>query len=270
MQSSSQDQRYYFVDESGDPTFYDRHGDLIVGQQGCSPLLILGFIRTNDPVPLRKALNEVKEEIQKDSYLKGIPSMDGTLLAFHAKNDVPEVREKVFKKIAQLDFKTQFVIGRKIERVFRKKHQANPHVFYDDLIKHLFKDQLHLSEENHIYFSKRGKRKREKILSDVIQDAVDTFEKKHKYKNTAKHEIYDQTPSGEPCLQVVDYMLWALQRAYIKKDTRFLDFVQDKISFICDIYDFDRYPNNFYSKKNPLDITKISPLQASDLPISTA
>lgn len=260
MQSNTQDHRYYFVDESGDPTFYDRHGNLIVGKEGCSSLLILGFIRTNDPTPMRQAFNKLHEEIKSDSYLSGVPSMKKSMIAFHAKDDIPEVREKVFKTITQLDFKAQFVIGRKIERVFRKTHQAAPRIFYDDLTKHLFKDQLHLSEQNHIYFSKRGASKREQLLSDVIQEAVSLFEKKHHHKNTAKHEIYDQTPSGEPCLQIVDYMLWALQRAYIKKETRFLDFVQDKISFICDIYDFDRYPNNFYSKKNRFDITKISPL----------
>ncbi len=27
---------YFFVDESGDPTFYDKRGNLIVGEQGCS------------------------------------------------------------------------------------------------------------------------------------------------------------------------------------------------------------------------------------------
>ncbi len=26
---------YFFVDESGDPTFFDRNGKLIVGKEGC-------------------------------------------------------------------------------------------------------------------------------------------------------------------------------------------------------------------------------------------
>jgi hypothetical protein len=35
---------YYFVDESGDPCFYDKYGNYIVGQEGCSKMLMLGFI----------------------------------------------------------------------------------------------------------------------------------------------------------------------------------------------------------------------------------
>lgn len=71
-----------------------------------------------------------------------------------------------------------------------------------------------------------------------------------------------QTPSGEPCLQIIDYINWAVQRAFIKGEDRYLKFLQeyDKISFIVDIYDLDKYPKNFYNKKNVFSINKISPL----------
>ena len=73
-------------------------------------------------------------------------------------------------------------------------------------------------------------------------------------------KIFIQIPSEEPCLQIIDYMNWALQRAFVKKEQRYLNFVKDKISFICDIYDFEKYPNNFYNKRNLFDTNKISPL----------
>ena len=47
---------WFFVDESGDPTFYDRKGNYIVGQPGCSPILIPGFVETQDPEPMRRAI----------------------------------------------------------------------------------------------------------------------------------------------------------------------------------------------------------------------
>ncbi len=34
---------YFFVDESGDSTFYNAKGKCIVGEPGCSPILNLGF-----------------------------------------------------------------------------------------------------------------------------------------------------------------------------------------------------------------------------------
>jgi len=36
MKSPKEESLYFFVDESGDPTFYDKQGNLIVGQAGCS------------------------------------------------------------------------------------------------------------------------------------------------------------------------------------------------------------------------------------------
>jgi hypothetical protein len=72
--------------------------------------------------------------------------------------------------------------------------------------------------------------------------------------------VYPQRPQGEPCLQVVDYMCWAVQRALIKGEMRYLEFVQTRVSLIVDLYDFERYPKNYYSKQNPFDIKKISPL----------
>ena len=46
-----------------------------------------------------------------DEYLKGIPSVSKTIEAFHAKDDVPEVREKVYKMIKDMPFKAEFVVA---------------------------------------------------------------------------------------------------------------------------------------------------------------
>ena len=251
---------YFFVDESGDTTFYDRYGTLIVGNPGCSKLLILGFILTTDPHSIRQKIVLLQKEIAKDKYLQKIPSLEKSLRAFHAKDDCPEVREKMFRLIETLDFKAEFVVARKIDGLFCKKHHSNPGILYDDLIVHLFKNKLHLATENIIYFAKRGDKDKQAPLAHIIQKTVAGFEKKHSHKNVAIHKIYSQLPKTEPCLQVIDYVTWAVQRAFIKKESRYMDFLQNKIRFICDIYDFEKYPDNFSSKDNPFDITKISPL----------
>ena len=95
----------FFVDESGDPTFFDRFGTLIVGQPGCSPILILGFVETCEPGQIRQELARLHQEIAADKYLEGIPSIEKTNIAFHAKDDVAEVRQAVYKCLAGMDFK---------------------------------------------------------------------------------------------------------------------------------------------------------------------
>lgn len=110
--------KYFFVDESGDSTFYDKNGNLIVGNEGCSKILLLGFIQTDNPHKIRKEFLNFENNIAQDKYLAEIPSIKKTLRAFHAKDDCPEVRQAIFKKILELDFKAQFVVARKRERIF--------------------------------------------------------------------------------------------------------------------------------------------------------
>jgi len=120
MKKPIDSKHWYFVDETGDPVFYDRHGNLIVGQEGCSPILGLGFIESDNPNSLRKALSKLHNQIADDKYLQSIPSIKKTNRAFHAKDDAPEVRYLVYQLLAKLEYKIQFVVARKIENVFRK------------------------------------------------------------------------------------------------------------------------------------------------------
>lgn len=241
---------YFFVDEAGDPVFYDKRGRFIVGEEGCSKILMLGFICTDRPEPLRKAILSLKEEIKKDKYLEKIPSIHKTLNAFHAKDDCPEVREKVFKLILKLDFKAEFIVARKIEAIFKKRHQSKMGIFYNDLFSKLFENKIHGNKQNIIYYAVRGNRDRQSVVSEAVQTAILSFEERWKVKIDSEVIVQPQSPMGEPCLQIIDYMSWALQRAFVK----------EKISFLVDIYDTDKYPKNFYNRRNKFDVKKISPL----------
>lgn len=261
MKKKKISQQYFFVDEAGDPTFYNSKGEYIVGQEGCSKVLLLGFIRTEKPKELRKSLARLHKEIMADEYLKSIPSIaKKTSKGFHAKDDCPEVREKVFKLITQLDFSAEFIVARKIESLFINKHKRKENIFYDDLITHLFRNKLHLAEKNTVYFATRGSKNRQAPLEDAIQVAINLFEEKWDIKNESDTIVYAQKPSDEPCLQIVDYMNWAVQRAFHKEEERYFEFVKDKVSFLLDIYDFQKYPKNFYNRQNAFSLNKISPV----------
>lgn len=252
---------YFFVDESGDSTFFDRKGNVIAGKEGCSKILLLGFILTEQPSELRKAIAELHKEIAKDDYLKNIPSLAKTNIHFHAKDDCPEVRERVFKCLKKLDFKAQFVVARKRIDVFTKRHKRDENIFYNEIVSRLFERSLHKTD-NIIYFSKRGSQTKQNHFDGAIQTSLLHFEQKHNAKVETETKVFVQIPSEEPCLQIVDYMNWIIYRAFTKGEMRYFDFLKEKVSFVCDIYDFEKYPNNFYNKKsNPFDITKISPLE---------
>ncbi len=251
---------WFFMDESGDPTFYDRRGNLIVGQKGCSPILILGFIETQQPEALRTAIVRLREEIINDSYFEGVPSLSKTAIAFHAKDDLPEIRYRFFKCLAEQDFKAQLVVARKIERVFRNNFHANEYEFYDHLVSQLFKNNLHRFQRNHLYFAKRGSRTRQQPLADAITRGTEQFESQWNTKIETEISLQAQTPKGEPCLSVVDYINWSVYRAFTRGEMRYFRQIESKVSLVVDLYDVSNYPNTWYTHKNPFDFKKITPL----------
>ena len=267
MQEPAEGSIYYFVDESGDPIFYNKNGVLIVGSEGCSSILIMGFIETTDPNSLRRILTDLRKELVGDPYLSGIPSMEKTKSIFHAKDDCPEVRQAVYRKLKGLDFRAQFIVARKIEIVFRKTFNSESAKFYDHLIVKLFENVLHRYENNRIYFAKRGSKTRQKPLEEAINNAIANFKNKWgaDFSSKVQTDVAAQTLKGEPCLQIIDYMNWAVYRAFIKREMRFYKMVEEKVSLLVDLYDRDNYPNNWYSRKNPFDCMKISPIQARPL-----
>lgn len=260
MKKAKAESNWFFVDESGDPTFYDKQGNYIVGQAGCSSLLVLGFIETQDPTSIRRAVLDLRQTIITDPYHQGFPSIAKTAVAFHAKDDRPEVRFQFFKLITKLDFTAQFVVARKVERVFRNRFNTKESEFYDYLVSCLFQNVMHRYTHNQIYFAKRGSRERQFPLSNAIRSGIERFETKMNQPIHTSYQVFAQQPSREPCLSVTDYMLWAVQRAYVYGEMQYYKTVEEKVSFLVDLYDEEKRPNNRYNRKNRFDIKKATPL----------
>lgn len=252
--------RFFFVDESGDSTFFDRHGNVIVGQEGCSSYLLIGYVRTDAPKEVRTALNDLRKRLAGDPLFAGIPSFHKTLTAFHAKNDSPEVRAEVFRLLRDLPLKAQFIFARKRIRTFRSTFHSKEGEFYDHLVTHLFKRSLHLATENRIVFEKRGSRPRQIPLTEAVMKASEKFEQTYGKGQKTQVKVECHSPVGEPCLQAVDYFLWAVQRVFVRGEDRFYRALESQIEFVWDLYDTENYPNNIYTKKNALKVGKFSPL----------
>ena len=151
------------------------------------------------------------------------------------------------------------VVARKTVAVF-KKFGGNANQLYDHLITVLFKDKLHTSSENRIYFATRGNRKRQKPLEEAIRNARRAFELKWKTQVKSQSDIFAQTPSDEPYLQVIDYINWAVYRAYTTGEMRYFEAIRDKVSLLVNDTAKPGW-GNFYNRRNEFHINKISPLQ---------
>ncbi|TWT33907.1 hypothetical protein KOR34_37430 [Posidoniimonas corsicana] len=257
--------RHYFVDEAGDPTLFNRKGRVIVGTPGCSSYFFVGKVDVVDPIALSGELEQLRESLLADDYFKGVPSMQvekrKTALAFHAKDDVPEVRREVFRLLLGHDIRFYAVVHDKqvIARKVIAKNESNPEYryhpnqLYDRCVSKLFKERLHKDDGYRICFAVRGSSDRTEAFSDALQAAKQAFRSKWGIESEASIEIIASEPRQTACLQVVDYFLWALQRFYERDEDRFLNLIWAQAGLVHDVDDTrERGYGVYYTQANPL------------------
>lgn len=272
---------YFFVDEGWDPNFYNASGKCIVWSDGCSPILLMWLIETRNPGKLRKDIFRLARSVASDPLYVWVPSFEKKKndFFFHAKDDIPEIRDRFFRELMKMDFRASVVVARKEEAIFQNRHNAKEEIFYHSLVTHLFKNKLHFTDENQICFAKRGNKNRQDTLGKSISDAIEHYQKKWQNFSSIIHPLSIQTPTGEPCLQAIDYINWAVYRAFVKREDRFINFLLPKIDLVWDIYaDKIRYTDWsfrvpysdntvwFYTKRNPFALEGVAHLSDTKTP----
>jgi hypothetical protein len=263
---------HFFVDEAGDPTLFDAKGRILVGQEGCSKTFILGKLDVADPAALHRTLEQLRANLLADPYFKRVPSMQAergkTARAFHAKDDVPEVRREVFKVLAQFDLRFYGVVRHKTallayvrqrnEREAGYRYRGDE--LYDTLVEELFRRYHPLTDRLEICFATRGNKARTHAFRTAIEKAEARFESQYGIRRSAEVAIVASTPPQKAGLQAVDYFLWALQRHYERDESRYVELVWDKV---VEIEDLDRIEGGrkgvVYNKKRPLVVDQEAP-----------
>lgn len=220
-----------FVDEAGCPTlFQGRRGKPIVDTPGCTRFFILGKLEVDNPPALATKLNELRRELLSDPYFAGAesfrPERKKTAHAFHAKDDLPEVRYCVFKLLknegAALRFhavvrdKSELLKAEIIRREMNPRYRYQENALYDDLVRKLFSKLHSLADEYELCIARRGHKDRNQAITQAIEHAERDFIEKFSFSRGGSDvwKIRVSDPGSEACLQAVDYFLWALQRFY--------------------------------------------------------
>lgn len=262
--------RNYFVDEAGDGVLFDRKGRLIVGENGCSRYFMLGVLDIADPAGLSEALTDLREELLRDPYLKGIPSLQPenrkTAIGFHATDDVPEVRREVFRFLAQADLRFQAIVKRKravAEYVFSRnagpgEYHYHPNELYDFTVRRLFKPLLHKYARYNVCFATRGASDRTAALQAALGMAQRRFAEEAGGVHEANLRVWPCPASRCACLQAVDYFLWALQRLYERREERYLASIWHRCSLVIDADDTREVKYGvYYTRKRPLSLAAL-------------
>lgn len=130
--------RHYYVDESGDPNVFNRRGKVILGEEGSSTYFLLGLLEIRDSGKLDALLGELRGSLLRDAYFSSVPSMQPragkTYRAFHAKDDLPEIRREVFRllhdELTDLRFYAVVKDKRAVLNYVRDRNAADPSYRY--------------------------------------------------------------------------------------------------------------------------------------------
>ena len=257
--------RYYFVDESGDPLVFGKSRRGLLNGRGCSRYFILGFLDIPDPTSLAKGLRELRVRLLNDPYFSGVPSFQlkwkKTAVSFHAKDDLPEVRRHVYDLLVTHPMKFHAVVRDKREVLSwaLQRSESEPgfryhaNDLYDSLVRRLFKDHLHKAELHRICFAKRGKSDRTKALRQALKRARERFCRQWGKEQLGQISIIAEPAKDNPCLQAVDYFLWALQRAYVPGEDRYIKYLWGSVGLIHDVDDRRKAGYGaYYHRKRPL------------------
>jgi hypothetical protein len=255
----------YFVDEAGDPTLFGARGRVLLGTEGCSRYFILGVLKVPHVAALSADLHNLRATLLADPYFRRVPSMQPeqrkTALAFHAKDDVAEVRREVFQVLTRHNLRFFAVVRDKqavlsyVQRrnAFDDAYRFNPNELYDSLVSRLFKDRLHLSPEVRVCFARRGSADRSSALSAALAKARHRFAVQWGKPIDGSLTVRESIPAHDAPLQATDYFLWALQRHFERQESRFLELLWPQVGLVHAVDDTRRAAyGEYYTRRKPL------------------
>ena len=100
----------------------------------------------------------------------------------------------------------------------------------------------------------------------ALLKAQERFSKSNPEKEIVTKVVFNVIEqTDDPLLNIADYFCWSVQNVFERGNLRYYNFLQEKISTVIDLYDFESYGKegwlNYYGKNNPLTIkNKLSPL----------
>lgn len=210
---------------------------------------MLGMVRCASDHAVADSFSQLRGELLASPLYSSIPSMQEkakkTARTFHAKDDHPEIRSKVFELLTTFDFRFFAVIKdmRAVRQYVLSRNEMDPEYrfapdeLYDLTVRMLFKQRLHTHHQYHITFARRGRSDRTRKLREELERTRLRYLESQQKAHDPDIVIQPAYPWEQPCLQLADYCLWALQRCYERHEARFIHAIWDKVSLIHDVDD---------------------------------
>lgn len=253
----------FFVDESGDLTFFNKRGKPVTLGEQTSRFFLIGAARIDEDLNrVAERFNQLRNDLLNNPFCKHIPSMQETKVEFHAKNDSSIVKNEVFKLLQSLDTAVQVVVRRKetiLEQAIKTykltgtKRTINEKELYHSMITRLFRN-LPDREDCTIVFSDRGKTFSDNSLAEALNKA----RSRGTGEQMAQTTILKMFSRDNIGLQIVDYFLWTVLQLYEHDNADYFNLLKGKYKLIMDVDDLRTSELGVhYGEKNEISLDKI-------------
>jgi hypothetical protein len=216
--------------------FGDEAGDLVFRppSEGISRFFVIGTVTMEDC-----AIGDAMLDLRRELAWNGVQ-----LDEFHATSDKQRVRDRVFDLLAEHDLR--------FDATLLEKRKAKPYTYDDPLYFYKLAWYLHFK-----YVASEIADARDELL--VVASSLQIKRKKKSTKaaiHDAVKEVVNQvsptvtchcafTPAKtDPCLQVADYLTWAIQRKHEVGDLRSYDLIKHLVK--SEFQPFQMGAKNFF------------------------
>ncbi|MFH1864140.1 MAG: DUF3800 domain-containing protein [bacterium] len=241
--------QWIFIDESGKPEVYSSHGVNLVEKNLASKFLVLAAVRSVDQLSLQQQVTEFRLSLLKDEKLTKIFSSAYTLDTFHAQTDYPEVKEKFYQFILELEVKIDVLVVEKLKTHDSLKQR--PGKMYGVMSGQLIKNLCHQVESTEIIFSRKDSKLklRQELETEVERVRLEYLDKHPKLKPNLKLSYFHNPHYSHGGLQVADYAAYAVAQVFERKNRQWYKIVKNKIGKIQDICN-----KKYFTRSNPLQL----------------
>lgn len=203
---------YIFLDESGDLGFNFK-------KKKTSKFFVVAFLFLKNKGPVEKIIKKIFKSFTKKEkkFHKGV---------LHCFKETPRVRIKVLNLLKEKDVSVIAIYLNK-KKVYTRL-QDEKHVLYN-YVTNILLDRIYnkkiISIKEPINFI-ASRRETNKFLNENFKNYLkNQINKNH----SIKIEIEIKSPNEEKCLQVVDFVAWAIYRKYEFGDETYSNLIKEKI-----------------------------------------
>ena len=206
--------RYIFLDESGELGF---------GDKSTNYFIITLLVCDEGELPaLRRIIKRVREKLIKKK-LKKLPELKGN-------NSSDKIRKEVLYRFLRINVEI-FTIILKKSKVYGYLKEKKDKLY--NYLANLILNECSFDTANACLILDKSKSTRS------LRDDFDRYIKHEIRKNNSSCNlnIKHENSQKEQCLQVLDFISWAIFRNYEHEDTRFFDIIKGKITTKKEVFE---------------------------------